>query len=396
MTKISEISGTNQTFSLKALHYETLKPVRIEVVKGFISSVGELGKEDSDRDLFVVAPGLIDNQVNGFAGVDFSGDDLSEEDVLKATTSLWRMGVTTYLPTLVTNSSQNLIRNFCILANAFLNEEVVLSVPGFHLEGPWLSKLDGFRGCHSEEHLALPNMADLISFQKAAGGKIVQLTLAPELPGADELIDYCSLHGIIPSIGHSNADSHQIREACDRGAKLSTHLGNGCANLIHRHLNPIWPQLAEDRLIPTVIADGHHLLPEELKVFWKVKGSERLILTSDITFLAGMPAGRYSFAGAAVVLTENGMLKSADQDCLAGASLPLLKGVENMVRFTGCSLGEAINMASVNVATVFGWKDRGALLPGKRADLLLLENKKGNLSLRKTIVAGKLVFDAAI
>ena len=114
MTKISELGGTNQTFSLKALHYETLKPVRIEVVKGFISSVVELGKEDSGPDLFVVAPCLIDNQVNGFAGVDFFVDDLSEEDILKATTSLWRMGVTTYLPTLVTNTSQNLIRNFRI------------------------------------------------------------------------------------------------------------------------------------------------------------------------------------------------------------------------------------------------------------------------------------------
>jgi N-acetylglucosamine-6-phosphate deacetylase len=207
------------------------------------------------------------------------------------------------------------------------------------------------------------------------------------------MISYCKDQEIITAIGHSNANSETIRSACNLGAKLSTHLGNGCANLIHRHSNPIWPQLANDQLIPTVIADGHHLTPDELNVFLKVKGTNRLILTSDITYLAGMPAGRYHFAGADVVLTENGMLKSADQDCLAGASLPLLKGVENMVRFTGCTLGEAINMASKNVAAVFGWDDRGALLPGRRADLILLRSNGEHLKIQKAIVAGKVVFD---
>jgi N-acetylglucosamine-6-phosphate deacetylase len=170
---------------------------------------------------------------------------------------------------------------------------------------------------------------------------------------------------------------------------LSTHLGNGCGNLIHRHFNPIWSQLAHDHLVPTLIADGHHLLPEELTVFLKVKGAGNILLTSDITYLAGMPAGRYSFAGADVVLTKDGRLRSADQDCLAGATLPLLKGVENMVRFTGCTLAEAINMASKNVARVFGWHDRGELLPGKRADLLLLRTMDNNLSIHQSFVAGQ-------
>jgi len=381
------------TFSLNALHYETLLPVRIEVVNGIILSVDEIKGDEMDESLCMVAPGLIDNQVNGYAGVDFSGDMLTVEDILMATSSLWKTGVTTFLPTLITNAPENLIRNFRVLADSLSEAAIQASVPGFHLEGPWLSKLDGFRGCHREDQLTLPDLAELSAYQEAANGKILQLTLAPELQGAMEMIHFCKSNGIVAAMGHSNAGSLDIRSACMEGLALSTHLGNGCANMIHRHLNPIWPQLAYDQLIPTVIADGHHLTPEELMVFLKVKGAERLILTSDITYLAGMPAGRYYFAGAPVILTEDGMLRSADQEVLAGASLPLIKGVENMIRFTGCTLGEAINMASRNVARVFGWEDRGALLPGRRADLVLLASEGGHLAVRKTIVAGKVVFE---
>jgi N-acetylglucosamine-6-phosphate deacetylase len=356
---------------------------------GLILDIVETGKSGPLGGLPIVAPGLIDNQVNGYAGVDFSGSQLSVEGIVKATRSLWETGVTTYLPTLITNSHDNLVVNFKILASAFSEMEVNLSIPGFHLEGPYLSKLEGFRGCHPKEYLTNPDIEEFKSFQQAAGGRIVQITLAPELPGSPELISFCTKSGVVAAIGHSNANSSATDTACLNGARLSTHLGNGCANLIHRHQNPIWPQLANEQLIPTLIADGHHLLPEELKVFLAVKGAGRVILTSDITYLAGMPAGKYSFGGANVILTEDGMLRSADQDCLAGASLPLLKGVENMVRHTGCTLAEAINMASKNVANLFGWNDRGQLLPGRRADLILLKQNGDDLVLEQCFVEGK-------
>ncbi len=378
-----------QGLTIKAIHYETMAPVEITVEGGMISSLRQLPASESDRELPVVAPGLIDNQVNGYTGVDFSGDQLTMEGIAEATKGLWKAGVTTYLPTLVTNSAENLVRNFKILASSLALPEVALSVPGFHLEGPWLSRLEGFRGCHPEEYLQNPDTEQFRRFLDAAGGRLLQVTLAPELPGALELIRYCRGNGILTAIGHSNANTAEINAAVENGTSLSTHLGNGCGNLIHRHFNPIWSQLAHDHLVPTLIADGHHLLPEELTVFLKVKGAGNILLTSDITYLAGMPAGRYSFAGADVVLTKDGRLRSADQDCLAGATLPLLKGVENMVRFTGCTLAEAINMASKNVARVFGWHDRGELLPGKRADLLLLRTMDNNLSIHQSFVAGQ-------
>lgn len=377
---------------ITALHYETMKSVRIDLADGMIYKMEELDSHQVGEDLPIVAPGLIDNQVNGYAGVDFSGNELTVADIVKATTSLWKTGVTTFVPTLITNSTANLLRNFKIFAEAMSHEEVALSVPGFHLEGPWISSKEGFRGCHPTAYISMPDLDLFQNLQAAAGGKIVQVTLAPELPGALSLLDFCAQQGVVTAIGHSDANGSEIRAACLHGAKLSTHLGNGCANLIHRHDNPIWHQLAEEQLIPTLIADGHHLLPAELKVFMKVKGVERIILTSDITYLAGMPAGRYRFGGADVILTSDGRLRSAEQDCLAGASLPLLIGVENMIRYAGCALSEAIRMASANAAAAFGWKDRGELLPGRRADLILLENSNGNLMVKKTILNGKIVF----
>jgi N-acetylglucosamine-6-phosphate deacetylase len=381
--------SAEQVSSITALHYETMRQVRIDMAGGLILSITETDEVLQDGELQVVAPGLIDNQVNGYAGIDFSGDALTAEGILKATRSLWKTGVTTFLPTQITNSPEKLTRNFEILANALSIKEVAFSVPGFHLEGPYLSKLDGFRGCHPLSWIAKPDIGQLQSFQQAAKGRIVQITVAPELPGSQELIRYCTGHGILVAIGHTNADGKEIEASCRNGARLSTHLGNGCNNLIHRHNNPIWPQLAQGQLVPTLIADGHHLLPEELIVFLKVKGTSHTILTSDITYLAGMPAGKYSFGGADVILSDDGMLKSVEQDCLAGASLPLLKGVENMVRFTGCTLAEAINMATVNVAEVFGWHDRGRLLPGRRADLILLTREGLGLNLQNVFVAGE-------
>jgi N-acetylglucosamine-6-phosphate deacetylase len=178
----------------------------------------------------------------------------------------------------------------------------------------------------------------------------------------------------------------------DNGATISTHLGNGCANFIHRHNNPIWVQLDENRLTPSVIADGHHLLPEEVGVFYKVKGPDNMIIASDIMYLAGMAPGKYIFMESEVVLTEDGMLLNTELNCLAGASFPLKTGVGNMMRFTDCSLTQAVDMASRNVACINNLEDRGTLSPGKRADLILFERKGNELQIRKTYLSGKLVY----
>lgn len=379
--------------NIEGIHYESGKPVKIEIADGLIKSINEIPFSKEENVNLFVAPGLIDNQINGYAGVDFSGDDLTPADVIAAVQAIWKEGITTFLPTLLTNSHEKLIKNLKILDEIIKKDDGLRkSIPGFHLEGPYISPEEGFRGCHPVQHIRKPSPEEFLSYQEAAGGRILQITLAPEIEGAMEFIRLCTLDGIVVALGHTNASASQIMQAVDNGARLSTHLGNGCANFIHRHKNPIWPQLANDRLIPSIIADGLHLLPEEIKVFYKVKGPDNIILTSDVIYLAGMAPGKYTFLESEVILTEEGMLLNPELNCLAGASFSLKKGVENIMKFSGCSITNALNMASLNVARVYSLDDRGTLAPGNRADIILFEKVNDMISIKETWLCGKQVF----
>jgi len=382
-------------FSIEGIHYLTGKPVRIEICDGLIGNVNEIKASDERSNNLFIAPGLIDNQINGYINVDFSGNNLSPHDLITTAKAICKDGVTSFLPTLVTNSNENLLRNFRILDEAIRNDKQLSeSIPGFHLEGPYISPAEGFRGAHPPKYIRKPSWDEFMRYQEAAGGRIIQITIAPELEGAMDFISSCSKAGVIVAIGHTNASADQILQAVECGAKLSTHLGNGCANLINRHKNPLWPQLANDQLTPSIIADGHHLTPEEIRVFYKVKGSDNIILTSDVIFLAGMAPGKYSFLESEVNLTSEGMIINTELNCLAGAFFPLKKGVENIMNFTGCSLTKAINMASGNVARIYGLNDRGTLDHGKRADIIQFERNRNEFMIRKTFLNGKSVFEA--
>lgn len=382
----------NEYFVIEGIHFETGKNVKIRISEGLIESVEEVAPGGKNMNIYI-APGLIDNQINGYAGVDFSGNELSQANIRHATEQILSEGVTSFLPTLATNSHQNLIKNFSILAETLDNDPgLALSIPGFHLEGPYISAEDGYRGCHPLQHIRKPSRTEFLEYQKAAKGRIIQVTLAPETEGALEFIKFCVQEGIVVAIGHSNASAEQIYQAVDAGARLSTHLGNGCANVIPRHLNPIWPQLSNDKLTPSIIADGQHLLPEEIRVFFKTKGAENIIITSDVVYLAGMKPGRYTFLEGEVILTEAGMLVNPGSNTLAGASFPIRIGVGNVIKFTGCSLATAINMASRNVAAIYKLNDRGELVSGKRADVILFELSDNRLKIIRTYVKGNLVY----
>jgi N-acetylglucosamine-6-phosphate deacetylase len=386
MIKKAEIS------ELFGIHYETRRPVRIEIENGFIVRASDEGADDIiDTDTFI-APGLIDNQINGYQGINFADEFLTTESLKIATEAIWKDGVTSFMPTLVTDSHENLIRNFTILAEASSDGFFMGCIPGFHLEGPYLSPEPGFFGCHPAQYLRKPSWSEFTEYQEAAMGRILEVTIAPELEGANEFIRLSALSGVIVSIGHTNANAEQIDLAVKNGAKLSTHLGNGCANLIDRHKNPLWPQLANELLTPSIIADRHHLLPEEIVVFYKVKGAKNMILTSDVTHFIGMPPGEYVYLGARVIKTNDGLVKNPELNCLAGASLPLIKGVETMMDYTGCSLGEAVNLASRNVARIYNLSDRGTIGPRKRADLILFKKMDNKLIIKETYIKGICVF----
>lgn len=386
------LTGQN-SMKIQALLYHNNLPVEIEIENQLIKSVRQLKNPAQVKDLLFVGPGFIDVQVNGYAGVSFTDDGLTVEGIKKATEGMWQEGVTTYLPTIITASGATIRNNLKTLSASLADPHISRSVPGFFIEGPYISPLDGFRGAHNAEFVRLPDWDEFRSFIEASNGKIIKTTIAPELPGAMEFIEKCRKEGIKVAIGHHNGNSEEIHEAALRGASVSTHLGNGCANMIHRHDNPLWAQMADDRLTPTIIADGFHLNADELMVFYKVKGTNNIMLISDITELAGLPPGEYDWNGKKVLLTPEGKLRLPDLDVLAGASFTIRKGIGNMMKYTGCSLEEAIQMASVNQAKMFGWNDRGMIEPGKRADLVLFKIENGELMVQQTILAGETVFN---
>jgi len=373
---------------IEAIHYETNKPVNIEIANGYIVKIS-VSDHPAGPDGLFVAPGFIDNQINGYRGVDFSGPGLTIDAMRRAVEAIRHDGVTSFQPTVITNSHRNLLERFSSLAALLRDSDISQSIPGFHLEGPYISPETGFYGCHPVDFIRKPSWKEFSEYLEAAEGNIRQVTVAPELDGASEFISLCSENNIIVALGHTNATAEQIRKAVDSGASVSTHLGNGCANLIDRHKNPLWPQLAHDSLAPSIIADGHHLLPEELWVFRRVKGPDNIFLTSDVTHLIGMKPGKYMFLGSEIIYTDDGLLKNPVLNVLAGASFPIRRGIENMMSFTGCTLGEAVNMATKNVARICRLPDRGVLEPRKRADVVLFKKDGDKLSVKQTRVNGK-------
>jgi len=398
---LSIITGCEKTMEkeqrLEGLLYTDQSPVSVEIADGKITKVTRIKKFSNDKKDVFIAPGLFDSQVNGYAGVSFSFGEggLTAEGVKKATRALWEAGVTTYLPTLTTNSHDTLLKNFEILARIMDDPELHGSIVGFHLEGPYISPEDGFRGAHPLRYVRKPDWDEFMELYEASGKNILEVTLAPETEGAMDFISRCREKGIIVGLGHHNASAEIIEEAVSRGAGIATHLGNGCANLINRHLNPLRPQLSDDRLMISIICDGFHLRPEEINVFYKVKGPEKTIIISDVTSYAGLAPGEYiTTTGDTVELTPEGMLFFPAQKVLYGSASPITKGVGHIMEVTGCSLRQAIRMASTNPAALYGLKDRGKIKPGMRADLILFTLNNYQIKILKTIVDGIVVYQS--
>ena len=305
----------------------------------------------------VELPGFVDLQVNGFAGVDFGDRALTSEGVLHAVAAIERTGVTRFLPTLITSS----LEAFSVCAKTIVRVANP-AIAGIHMEGPYISPEDGFRGAHPRSFVRAAEVDDFRRRQDAARGRIRLVTLAPEAPGALRLIEHLVTSGVRVAIGHTAATGVQITEAVKAGATLSTHLGNGCASVLPRHPNPIWEQMGEDRLLASFIVDGHHLPPATLKSMVRAKTLMRSILVTDAMAAAGMPPGRYTLGGQEVELSAAGRVAAPGASNLAGSALRLDVAIGNTARFCGLSLEEVAPMASTRPAEYLGIPTAGRVL----------------------------------
>ncbi len=341
---------------------------RVEAFRGAGASRADYGSAST-----IIAPTLFDVQVNGYGGTNVQGGKVTPEDVGTLTGKLAAQGVSHWIPTLITSAQKDLERGCRVVAEAMQDAAVKRAVPGIHLEGPCISRLDGPRGAHPRRHVRKPSIREFDRCMKAADGKILYVTLAPEADGAIPFIKALVKRRVLPALGHHDADAGVIAKAVDAGARLCTHLGNGLRAEIPRHDNPLWPQLAEDRLMASLIPDLEHLPPAALKTFVRVKGPDRIILTSDVVHVAGLKPGVYSLEGSKVELLRSGRICLSGTKFLAGSSLGLLQGVVNAAQATDLTLEQAFACASSIPGRFFGLRHRFDLpRVGDRADLVLL------------------------
>ena len=316
--------------------------------------------------------GFVDLQVNGYAGHDLNGLTLDIATVRALCQAMLKVGVTTFLPTIITAPEARISAALkAILEACAQYPEVAAMVAGIHVEGPHIAPEDGPRGAHPAADVRPPGVAEFDRWQVAAGGLVKLVTLSPHWSEAPAYIRHLVKAGVTVSLGHTSADSAQIDAAVDAGATLSTHLGNGSHAMLNRRHNHLWPQLADDRLTAMFIADGHHLTPAQLKTMLRAKGLERSLVVSDTVALGGLPAGKYETPiGGKVELKADGFLAIDDGtgNYLAGASLPMTAAIPVLVNQVGLTLGEAITLLTAAPGRIIG--GRGVLAVGQPADLV--------------------------
>jgi len=352
--------------------------LHLEYDDGRITGV-DRGPEDAD--LPWISRGLVDLQVNGYAGFDLNGDDLSVDTVVGLRDALRRVGVTTFVPTLITASPERTRRALGIVVEARRTDaEVAAAIPFVHLEGPHISDQDGPRGCHDATFVRPPDLAEFELCQDVAEGLVGLITVSPHWPGSAEFIAEVVAAGTRVAVGHTHADGAQIHAAAEAGATLSTHLGNGAHAQLPRHPNYLWAQLADDRLTAGFIADGHHLPVDTFVAMVRAKGLDRSFLVSDSVATGGRPAGFYSSTvGGDVELTDDGRLLVRGTPYLAGAAAPLADGVAWAA--AAFSLPDALTMATTTPRRIIG-SPHGPPRPDDRiADIITFDWQPGQSTL---------------
>src|SRR5262245_9718943 len=345
---------------IRARHYATGQRVDVGYERGTIAGVGPAGANRPDREANWIAPALFDLQINGCRGIAFSSSTLTVEEDREVVDDCRRRGIAGLLPTLVTNSFEALTPGFATRRRAVETDPVVAAaLPGFHLEGPYISPEDGPRGAHSREFVRDPDPDEFQRLQDAAGGQIRLLTLAPERPGALQLLDMVTRAGVTVAIGHTSATPDQIRDAIAAGARLSTHLGSGSHAVLPRHDNYVWEQLAADELWASFIPDGHHLPASLAKTIVRVKTPQRAIITCDASSLAGLAPGRYREWGMDIEVQPGGKVVVPGTPFLAGSGVFTDTCVANAIRMASVSLADAIDMASARPRELLGLRPAG-------------------------------------
>lgn len=303
---------------------------------------GTLRADGADGSDGLIGPALFDPQINGFVGVDFISPFITRDEVEYAAECLVRCGCPHFMITLITADAGALEDQFRRIADILEHSPLASRhMLGFHLEGPFISSTPGFVGAHPIKHTLDPDWPLFERFQKASGNRIKLITLAPERPGSMEFIRKASASGVWVSCGHGDPSVENLIDAVQAGARLFTHLSNGCPVQLPRHDNIMQRVLAQADLMVMMIPDGIHIPAPAFGNIAKMAGPARLILTTDSATPAGGPTGRYRFGHIDLEISEDRVVRLPGSPNLAGSSLTPLEGFYNAVRIGGLGMTDA-------------------------------------------------------
>ena len=289
-----------------------------------------------DSHTFLAGPAFFDPQINGFAGVDFQRHDLSRDELEGAARALRKAGCTHFLFTLITDASDALTDKLRRLRELRDGSAVLAdAILGVHLEGPFISDTPGIIGAHPGRCTCDPDREAFQRWQEASGGLVHMITRAPERAGAMEFIRRAAASGVWVALGHTDADLPCLMAAADAGARMLTHLGNGCPGTLPRHDNIIARGLAVPDLVASIIPDGIHIPPPALAHLARALGPARLVCTTDAVSAAAAPPGRYTLGELEAVVGDDRVVRNPSGVGLAGSALTPLEGFHTMLRIGG-------------------------------------------------------------
>ncbi len=281
--------------------------------------------------------GIFDIQVNGYGGVDFNCDDLSAEALHQACVKLRDDGVSGILATIITEKLPVMAQRLARLVELRQQDELIKEmISGFHIEGPFISPTDGYRGAHPKDAVCPATVDEMKLLLDAAGGLTRLVTLAPEYDARMLTIAYLAKQGITVSAGHCNSSMNQLHAAIDAGLSMFTHLGNGCPANMPRHDNIIQRVLSRhDKLWLCFIADGVHIPMFALKNYLDIAGSDRCIITTDAIAPAGLGPGTYTLSRWTLQIGEDFAARSEDGSHLVGSAIDMPRVIQNLQQHLG-------------------------------------------------------------
>ncbi|WP_224752414.1 N-acetylglucosamine-6-phosphate deacetylase [Metabacillus arenae] len=366
----------------------------IKIEKGLIKEIGSLNdinditgyKFIQIPSSYFAVPGAIDIHIHGVNGADTM--DASNDALSTMAEALPKEGTTSFLATTMTQS-KHAIENALINAGEYIEENHqagLAEIVGIHLEGPFLNYKRA--GAQPFEYMLKPTIELFNQWQGLAQGHIKLVTIAPEIDGGLELIEYMSEQGVISSIGHSDATYDEMIKGIQAGAAHVTHLFNGMRGLHHRDPGTAGAALIHEELKTEIIADGIHVHPKTVKLAYHQKGHEGMIIITDAMRAKCLPNGEYELGGQKVFVEDGKAV--LENGSLAGSVLQMNQAINNMMEFTGCSLRDVIWMSSVTPAKQLGIFDRkGSIEAGKDADIVILDE---NHNVWMTLCKGEIAY----